>query len=121
MKRSASTTSTKAPATKPWHVYLVRCSDGSIYTGITPDVEARIRKHNGGTGAKYTASRGPVTLMYQERHSNRGEAMRREAEIKCWPKARKEKLASLKKGALSAKPADKVRPQSCSLRQLPPT
>lgn len=80
-------------SSKPWHVYLVRCSDGSIYTGITDNVEARLKKHNSGRGAKYTAQRRPVVLLYSELVTDQGSAMRREAEIKRWPKARKVKLS----------------------------
>ncbi len=78
---------------KPWHVYLVRCSDGSIYTGITDNVDARIKKHNSGRGAKYTAQRGPVSLLYSETVADQGSAMKREAQIKRWGKQQKENLA----------------------------
>lgn len=80
------------PTSKPWHVYLVRCSDGSIYTGITDNVEARLKKHNSGKGAKYTAQRGPVSLLYSEMLEDQGSAMRREAQIKKWGKQQKENL-----------------------------
>ena len=74
-----------------WFVYIVKCRDGSLYTGIAIDVTVRIAKHNAGTGGKYTRSRCPVTLVWRERARTRGAALRREAEIKSWP--RKEKLA----------------------------
>ena len=83
--------------TKPknnWCLYLVRCIDGSIYTGISIDVQARIDKHNSGRGAKYTSSRLPVKLIYYESQPNRGSAMKREKEIKTWSKRKKENLAS---------------------------
>jgi len=94
MNRSASTPRTKKPKIRPWHVYLVRCSDGSIYTGITDNVDKRIEKHNSGKGAKYTAQRGPVSLMYSEVLKDQGSAMKREAQIKKWGKQQKESLAS---------------------------
>ena len=78
---------------KPWFVYLVRCRDGSIYTGITDDIEARLKKHNAGRGARYTAQRRPVILLHSETMPNQGSAMRREAQIKRWGKAQKECLA----------------------------
>ena len=84
----------KKPKVKPWHVYLVRCSDGSIYTGISDNVEARIKKHNAGRGAKYTAQRGPVSLLYSEMLKDQGSAMKREAQIKRWGKQQKEALAT---------------------------
>lgn len=81
-------------SSKPWHVYLVRCSDGSIYTGITDNVEARLKKHNSGRGARYTAQRRPVVLLHSEELESQGTAMKREAQIKRWSKQQKEDLAS---------------------------
>ena len=83
-----------SPTKRPWFVYLVRCRDGSIYTGITDDVEARLRTHNLGKGAKYTAQRRPVSLVYQEPHRDQGSAKRREAEIKRWSRRRKDDLVA---------------------------
>ena len=67
---------------KSWFVYIVRCSDNSLYTGIAIDVEARITQHNNGKGAKYTRSRRPVELVYTESLSEKGDALRREIQIK---------------------------------------
>lgn len=67
---------------KPWFVYIVRCGDGSLYTGIAVDVEARIKAHNSGLGAKYTKPRRPVVLLYQEMLANQSEATKREYVIK---------------------------------------
>ena len=80
------------PTSKPWHVYLVRCKDGSIYTGITDDVDARIKKHNTGKGAKYTAQRRPVELLYSETHPDKGKARQREMQLKGWSRQKKEDL-----------------------------
>lgn len=68
----------------PYHVYIVKCNDGSLYTGITNDLERRLSQHNGKTwgGAKYTHSRGPVELVYVEKYPTRKEAAKREWEIK---------------------------------------
>ena len=60
-----------------WQVYLVRCADGSFYTGIARDLAARIASHNNGTGAKYTRGRGPVELVYTEPAPDRGAAQKR--------------------------------------------
>lgn len=65
-----------------WYVYILRCGDGSLYTGITPDVEKRLAQHNAGTGAKYTRGRGPLTLEYSELCGSRAAATRRELEVK---------------------------------------
>ncbi len=64
------------------YVYIVQCRDGSLYTGWTTDVEKRVAAHNAGTGAKYTKSRRPVTLVYFEALDSKSEAMKREAAIK---------------------------------------
>lgn len=68
----------------PYHVYIVKCNDGTLYTGITNDLERRLRQHNGEMwgGAKYTHSRGPVELVYVEKFPTRKEATKREWEIK---------------------------------------
>jgi predicted GIY-YIG superfamily endonuclease len=73
----------------PWFVYLVRCRDGSLYTGISNDVEARVAVHNRGRGARYTRSRRPVTLVYLERRRSRATAQSREARIKALTRAAK--------------------------------
>ena len=65
-----------------WHVYLAFCADGTLYTGIAKDVEARIELHNSGRGAKYTRSRRPVRLAYSERQQDRASAQRREQAIR---------------------------------------
>lgn len=73
-------------------VYIVRCSDTSLYTGYTNNIEARINKHNAGKGAKYTKIRRPVVLVYQEMYETKSEALRREYEIKTFTRQRKLKL-----------------------------
>lgn len=70
-------------------IYIVECSDGTLYTGWTIDVQARIATHNAGRGARYTRGRLPVRLCYWERHPSRAAAMRRECEIKSWSRTRK--------------------------------
>lgn len=65
-----------------WVTYMVRCSDGTLYTGVTNDLEKRVKTHNTGKGAKYIRSRLPVTLVYMETHSDRSTAQRAEAELK---------------------------------------
>lgn len=73
-------------------VYIVRCSDNSLYTGYTNNIEARINKHNAGKGAKYTKTRRPVVLVYQEMYETKSEALHREYEIKTFTRQRKLKL-----------------------------
>jgi predicted GIY-YIG superfamily endonuclease len=82
------------PPEKPWLVYLVRCGDGSLYTGITKDVNRRLKQHNAGTASRYTRSRLPIMLVYQEHLSDQGSALKREVAIKAM--TRQEKLAIIK-------------------------
>ncbi|MFW5953425.1 MAG: GIY-YIG nuclease family protein [Candidatus Natronoplasma sp.] len=77
-----------------WYLYILRLSDGSLYTGITKDIERRIKQHEEGKGSKYVRSRLPCNLVYIEEMENRSEALRREAEIKKWSKKKKEELVS---------------------------
>jgi putative endonuclease len=72
-----------------WFVYVVRCADGSLYTGISTDVAARVAAHNAGRGARYTRARRPVELLHVERKKTRGTALKREAAIKALPRTRK--------------------------------
>lgn len=67
---------------KTWKLYILRCSDGSLYTGITVDVEARFAQHSSGTGAKYTRGRGPLELVYVEQCRDHSHALKREYQVK---------------------------------------
>ncbi len=69
-------------ARRAWWVYMLRCRDGSLYTGATNDLPARLDRHNAGKGGAYTRSRRPVRLVWLERAANRSRALRREAELK---------------------------------------
>jgi len=82
----------------PWTVYLLRCGDGSLYTGIARDVVRRLRRHNEGRGAAYTRARQPVTLVYQEKARDRPGALRREWAIKQLTRAEKEQLLMRTRG-----------------------
>jgi len=75
-----------------WHVYIVRCADLTLYTGIARDVAARIAVHNAGRGAAYTRGRRPVSLVHTEAVADRGAALRREAAIKRLSRADKQRL-----------------------------
>jgi putative endonuclease len=77
---------------KDWFVYIVECRDGTFYTGISDEVEKRIEVHNAGKGAKYTRGRTPVILRFVEKCAGRGEALKREAEIKKLDKDAKRRL-----------------------------
>ncbi len=72
-----------------WRLYLLRCGDGTLYCGIALDVEARLEAHRAGKGARYTRGRGPLELVYVEDCGGRGQALRREREVKALPRAAK--------------------------------
>ena len=72
-----------------WYLYMLRCGDGSLYTGITTDVEKRLEAHRSGKGAKYTRGRGPLTLVYWETCENHSHALKRELEVKALTKEQK--------------------------------
>lgn len=65
-----------------WYLYILRCGDGSLYTGITTDVQKRLLAHRQGKGAKYTRGRGPLELVYQEACPDHSQALRRELAVK---------------------------------------
>jgi putative endonuclease len=74
------------------HVYIVRCADGTLYIGYARDPESRAAVHNSGRGARYTAGRRPVQLVYSEAFDSVGDALRREAQLKRLSRAKKEAL-----------------------------
>ena len=76
------------------YIYIVKCKDGSLYTGYAKDVTQRVAKHNNGQGAKYTKIRRPVQLVYQEVFDTKSEAMKREYEIKTYTRQQKLELIS---------------------------
>jgi putative endonuclease len=74
------------------YCYILKCSDGTFYTGWTTDPERRVAQHNKGAGAKYTSTRRPVKLVYLETHPNRTDAMKRELAIKKMKRVQKSRL-----------------------------
>ena len=77
---------------KTWKLYILRCGDGSLYTGITTDVESRFAQHNAGKGAKYTRGRGPLELVYSEECGTHSDALKRELAVKALPRVDKLRL-----------------------------
>jgi putative endonuclease len=80
------------------YCYILKCADGTFYTGWTTDPERRVSQHNKGVGAKYTSTRRPVKLVYLELQPNRGDAMRRELTIKKMNRVQKKKLVESYEG-----------------------
>lgn len=75
-----------------WHLYILRCKDGTLYTGITTDVEKRFQAHQCGKGAKYTRGRGPLELVYREECGSHSDALKREWEVKQLSREQKQAL-----------------------------
>lgn len=93
-----------------WFVYLVACQDGSLYAGVSNDVERRVATHNAGRGARYTRARRPVRLVYLAEQEDQREALRQERALKSLSRAQKRALAAFldegapEAGALSPRP-----------------
>ena len=79
-----------------YFVYILKCSDGSLYTGYTLNLQKRLELHNAGKASRYTRGKLPVECVYWEEHQDKSSAMRREMEIKGWPRVRKLELAHSK-------------------------
>lgn len=77
---------------KKWYLYILRCADGTLYTGITTDVEARLETHRSGKGAKYTRGRTPLELVYREECEDHSQALKRELAVKAMSREEKQKL-----------------------------
>jgi predicted GIY-YIG superfamily endonuclease len=77
---------------KKWYLYILRCADGTLYTGITTDVEARLETHRSGKGAKYTRGRSPLELVYREECEDHSQALKRELAVKAMSREEKQKL-----------------------------
>lgn len=75
-----------------WYLYILRCKDDTLYTGITTDVEKRLEAHRAGRGAKYTRGRTPLELVYRETCGTHSQALKREVEIKKLPRQEKQNL-----------------------------
>jgi len=75
-----------------WHLYILRCADGTLYTGITTDVDKRFEAHRAGKGAKYTRGRGPLEIVYREECGDHSSALKRELEVKKLSRPEKERL-----------------------------
>ena len=79
-----------------YFLYILLCSDNSLYTGITPDIPKRMKAHESGKGSKYVKSRTPFTMIYSEVLADRSTALKREYEIKSWSRVKKIKVLNLK-------------------------
>jgi predicted GIY-YIG superfamily endonuclease len=89
----------KKSSSDNWFLYILRCADGSLYTGITKDILRRCKQHNDGIASRYTRSRRPTKLVFQEAHPNRSAALKREAAIKAMTRQAKTTMIRLKKKA----------------------
>lgn len=80
-----------------WHIYIIKCSDGLLYTGITNNLERRIKEHNSGNGCRFTKYRAPIKLVHCEKAVSRSLALKREAKIKSLARKKKLELIESKK------------------------
>ncbi len=76
----------------PWYIYIIKCKDAKLYTGITKDLKRRIKEHNSGNGCRFTKYRAPVKLVHTEKVVSRSNALKREAAIKVLARAKKIEL-----------------------------
>ncbi|MCU0608847.1 MAG: GIY-YIG nuclease family protein [Chitinispirillaceae bacterium] len=83
---------------KIWHLYIIRCADSTLYTGISCDVGRRFARHVSGRGAKYTRTRGPLQLVYTKKIGSQGDALKKEYQIKRLSKKKKEELVRKHQG-----------------------
>ena len=96
----------EGPAERRWTVYILRCGDGTLYTGCTNDLHRRLEAHRRGRGAKYTRSRLPVELVYQEAAADKSAALRREMAVKALTRAQKLALIERGRNAYGDSPAE---------------
>ena len=96
-------TSVPNPKSDPWFVYIARCADDSLYTGIARDVTARIAAHNAGKGARYTRGRTPVVVAATRRCANKGDALRLEFAVKALSRTEKLQLTGPRRFATFAR------------------
>jgi putative endonuclease len=89
-----------------WHLYILECGDGSLYTGVTTDIGRRVREHQEGKGARYTRTHGPVSLVHTEECGSRSQALSRECAVKAMPRRKKAEL-TLGRPAKGKKPPRK--------------
>ncbi len=104
LKKKASK---KVKAADRWYLYLLRCGDGSLYTGVTNNLERRLKKHQAGKASRYTRTHGPLEMVYSETCGDRSSALIRECEVKEWPRAKKELLVAGIKIVPKAKKSEK--------------
>lgn len=102
IKKMINVMKEKAPSRRrrkgeAWYLYILQCCDGSFYTGITKDIERRVLMHNEGKASRYTRTRRPVELLYQEDCPNRTHALVRECRVKSFPRKKKEELVTRNK------------------------
>lgn len=109
LEKKASPSCQKKKPSDVWSLYILKCCDGTFYTGITNDLARRFKMHQAGKASRYTRTRGPVEMLYSEPCGDRSGALIRECEIKEWPRTKKERLI------LGEKPASRRKKQGkCS-------
>jgi putative endonuclease len=109
----------KKTATDEWSLYILKCRDGTFYTGITNNLERRLKMHQDGKASRYTRTRGPVEMLYSEGCGDRSSALIRECEVKEWPRAKKEAFALGKEYGVRCTAKKKTRRTNINSIDLP--
>ena len=99
---------TTAPSGTHWFVYVIRCADGALYTGVSTDVQRRLAEHSAGKGAKYLRGKGPLEMVYSELIGSRSQALKVENGFRKLSKVNKERLIASKTGFTPLLPAECV-------------
>ena len=94
LEKKAKACPRKKKTAETWSLYILKCSDGSFYTGITNNLERRFKMHQAGKASRYTRSHGPVEMLYSETCGDRSSALIRECEVKEWSRKKKEAMIS---------------------------
>lgn len=103
-----------------WYVYILCCGDGTLYTGITDDMERRLEHHRSGKGAKYTRGRGPLELVYTETQPDKSAALRREYAIKQMDRRTKQNLIARARQDMTVAEQDRLATGQCPADGLMP-
>jgi len=97
LEKKRKTSRGKKKAADKWSLYILKCRDGSFYTGITNNLDRRLKMHQDGKASRYTRTRGPVEMLYSETCGDRSSALIRECEVKEWPRTKKAALITRKR------------------------
>ncbi len=117
LKKKKKGKARRGKALDKWSLYILKCGDGSFYTGITNNLERRLKMHQTGKASRYTRTHQPVEMLYSEKCGDRSSALIRECEVKEWPRAKKQALALGKEYGVRGTKKKKMRRTRNALRR----